>query len=351
MQSRHRTGNRARVWGWLLGHGVASRAEVAGAVGLSKVAVANIVAELIEGGWLSESGQLGGYAGRPAGLIDLHPQAGGVLGLDLQRRAVSALETDLRGERGRRRAQDLHAPQEATAAVLALLSAAHAAPAHGPLRQVVLSVPAPVGARGRPEAPSGLPEFDAGKVERWCRDHDLALAFENDVKLAAVAEHRAGAAAGTDHFALLAERDTGVALGLFLAGRLYRGDRGRAGELSLLRWPDPAGPRPLETLAPDQRRAALAQIVAGLAVALDLRLLVVQPAAGVPDASASSLINLLQALAPSAVTAVPSHHAGAGPLLGAALEAARLAQERLSRAGLPSQPSPTPAQPQELTPG
>ncbi|WP_165795406.1 ROK family protein [Deinococcus koreensis] len=331
-EAQGRAGNRERVWRQVLSHGLSSRADVAEGLRLSKVAVTNIAAELIEAGWLTEAGLAGGYAGRPAGLLDLHPQAGTVLGVDVQRRVVTATLGDLRGDPGAVQALPLPVPDEVTGTVLELLRAAHARPPHGPLRQVVISVPAPVGPQGEPEAPSGLPEFGAAAAQDWASAHEVPLAFENDVKLAAVAEHHAGAALGRDDFALLALRETGVALGLFLGGRLYRGDRGRAGELSLLRWPDAGRLTPLESLDPQTRQAALAMIVGGLAAALDLRLLVVQ---GGPD-TAEELIGQIRALVSGSVSIAHSAHGDAGPLRGALVLAARLAQDGVLRAGLPA---------------
>jgi ROK family len=348
----NRAASHTRVWRWLLVHGAASRTEIASAVKLSKVAISTITAELIADGWLTETGTVGGYAGRPAGLVDLHPQAGSVLGLDLQRQVVRCVLTDLRGAQAVQTETPLTTPQHSTQAVLNLIRAAQDAAPHGPLRQVVLAVPAPVGAGGQPEAPSGLPEFGHEEITRWCRGRDLPLAFENDVKLAAVAEHRSGVALGYDNFALLAERGTGVALGLFLGARLYRGDQGRAGELSALRWPDAGHLTPLETLPPGVRETALAQIVSGLAAALDLRLLVVQPfsppGSAATDLLSSGLVQQLQALAPGNVSVVVSRHGHNGPLWGAAQEAAQMAQASLVRAGLPPwtgrTPDPLPAQ-------
>jgi glucokinase len=53
---------------------------------------------------------------------------------------------------------------------------------------------------------------------------------DNDANLAALAEHRAGAAAGTDEVVLLT-LGTGIGGGLILRGQLYRGAVGAAGEL------------------------------------------------------------------------------------------------------------------------
>jgi glucokinase len=58
----------------------------------------------------------------------------------------------------------------------------------------------------------------------------LPVAVDNDANVAALAEHRHGAARGTQDAVLLA-LGTGIGGGLVLGGRLYRGARGYAGEL------------------------------------------------------------------------------------------------------------------------
>jgi len=58
----------------------------------------------------------------------------------------------------------------------------------------------------------------------------LPVFVDNDGNLAALAEHRAGAARGADH-AIVLTLGTGIGAGLILDGRLYRGARGAAGEL------------------------------------------------------------------------------------------------------------------------
>jgi glucokinase len=58
----------------------------------------------------------------------------------------------------------------------------------------------------------------------------LPVYVDNDANLAALAEHRAGAAKGTSE-ALMITIGTGIGGGLILGGRLYRGATGAAGEI------------------------------------------------------------------------------------------------------------------------
>jgi glucokinase len=58
----------------------------------------------------------------------------------------------------------------------------------------------------------------------------LPVVVDNDANLAAIAEHRAGAAQGADH-AVLVALGTGIGGALVIGGHLYRGAHGFAGEL------------------------------------------------------------------------------------------------------------------------
>jgi glucokinase len=58
----------------------------------------------------------------------------------------------------------------------------------------------------------------------------LPVFVDNDANAATLAEHRAGAARGADHVALMTI-GTGIGGGLILGGQLYRGSIGAAGEL------------------------------------------------------------------------------------------------------------------------
>lgn len=334
--------NRTDIIRLVLAQAPVSRSDLADATGLSKVAVANITAELIREGWLEEEGRTNGVLGRPAALLGLNARAGTVAGLDIQQGSVRLMTTDLRG----RQAQVSEAPvtleqavwkqaepgaggPDATTVAQALLAQARREARHGPLRSAVVAVPAPVNARGRLQAPSNLPGVTVARLNAWSGTEPL-LTFENDVKLAAVAEQTSGAASHTGNFALLAERQTGVAVGLVLGGQLFRGDTGRSGELALVRWPHGGHLTPLEDLPDAVRESALVQLVSGLTVVLDLQTLIVTQAVHArSDPAPDDLVTRLRTLLPGTVDVQFSRHGDDGPLLGAALLARRLALDRL----------------------
>ncbi|WP_020389558.1 ROK family protein [Kribbella catacumbae] len=105
------------------------------------------------------------------------------------------------------------------------------------------------------------PDWPAGAAARIRRRLGHDTAFENEVNLRAVAEHRVGIAQDVDSFLLLS-LGVGVGSALMLKGRILRGEHGAAGEIGFL--PASAEPVPMRRL---ERRVASYQTLAG-AVAL-----------------------------------------------------------------------------------
>jgi len=108
------------------------------------------------------------------------------------------------------------------------------------LRGLAIGVPSPV------DTKHGVVAF-ANNLPGWRNvhlGHELEKAFrvpvfmENDVNMAAIGEHWRGIARGVDNFVFVA-LGTGIGSGIFIAGKLYRGRTGAAGELYRmnLEWP------------------------------------------------------------------------------------------------------------------
>jgi glucokinase len=83
---------------------------------------------------------------------------------------------------------------------------------------------------GRSVVSVHLPLDDVAFADVMAERLGLPVWIDNDANLAALAEHRAGAAAGAEEVVLLT-LGTGIGGGLILGGRLYRGALGAAGEL------------------------------------------------------------------------------------------------------------------------
>jgi glucokinase len=85
-------------------------------------------------------------------------------------------------------------------------------------------------ANGRVVQAANLPLFNVPFVERMQRELGLPVAIDNDANVAALAEHRHGAARGS-RYSLMLTLGTGVGGGVVIDDRLYRGATGSAGEL------------------------------------------------------------------------------------------------------------------------
>lgn len=211
--------------------------------GLTRATVHDVCADLIAAGWVEELADQrthGSYArGRPARRYGLRARAAVVVGVDAGTSRVAALVTDLRGQvLGRAEAPVSRTAEHRRAVVArvveAALAVAEATP--GEVLACTAGLPAPVAASGRVEVTSNpfWLAMDAGLVGHLHGLLGCPVAIANDADLAALAEGRRGAAAGTDdHVSLLV--DGGFGAGVVAGGVLVRGRYGRGGEM---RWLD-----------------------------------------------------------------------------------------------------------------
>ncbi|MGH3488982.1 MAG: ROK family protein [Actinopolymorphaceae bacterium] len=129
------------------------------------------------------------------------------------------------------------------------------------LRMVVVGTPGLVDpATGDLSFVASLPTWHANVLPGLRRRYTSRVLLENEVNLAALAEHRLGAARGRDTFALL-WLDTGIGAAVVLGGELLRGASGGVGELAYLptsagRFQEAAGGAAVEELAARHLRGA-----------------------------------------------------------------------------------------------
>lgn len=319
--------NRAQILRTVLKEGALSRSEIAERTGISSVTVTYIVNDLLTEQVLSEWGRTEGSSGRPAQKVDLNPAAGTVLGIDVQPDHLLVGHTTLRGDLTEFERIELQAPQQVTQTILKVLEQHRVhVPQGGPVQLLVLGVPAPVNAAGELGSPNSLPELEVEQIHRGCQQLGVQLLLENDANLCALAEHQLGVVKGEKHFAFLLERPTGVGLGLYLEGQLYRGQRGLAGELALARWASNGIPVPLEDLRGAEQEKALAYLVAGLALSLDLSAVVVHQEAGTSN---PQLLNSLQALVTPNLQVVSSALGAQVAVMGALTRGSLILQDHL----------------------
>jgi predicted NBD/HSP70 family sugar kinase len=235
-----REGNRRLVIEALRERGVASRAELARATGLSRSTISTIVGALIEAGLAVErDGQPDGeaHAGRPGVMVALDPSAGLALGIDFGHRhlrvAVSDLSHTVLAERWRELDVD-HSASEgleyASQFVDEVLEEARVE--RSQVVGAVMGLPAPINRlTGTVQDSSILPGWvGLDAVGEASARLNLPVAVENDANLGALAELTWGAAKGRSEVAYL-KVASGVGGGLITGGRLSHGVGGTAGEI------------------------------------------------------------------------------------------------------------------------
>jgi glucokinase-like ROK family protein len=213
-----------------------SRAQLAVATGLNKSTVSSLIDELITQNFVYETGSNSGAAGRPATWLEINPQAGLVIGVELGVDFVTVAITDLLGNILWRRKEDAD-PAEGQDKMIeqTLLIVKEAMAANkkkgGRFLGIGLSTP------GTVDLKEGVLIFAPNlhwrnvQFKKIFSDYTKLNAYiENDANAATVAEHLFGAARECQDF-LFVFAGVGIGSGLFLNGHLYRGKNGYAGEI------------------------------------------------------------------------------------------------------------------------
>jgi predicted NBD/HSP70 family sugar kinase len=232
-------------------HGPSTRARLGEVSGLSRPTVSAALAELAERGFLeSDTGDSARKLGRPAELFRLSRNAGLVVGVDIGRRHVQVVLTDLgHQELGKTPAQEdaYRHPPSADADPDRVLD--HAARLvrtlldrnGGTLEQVVaigLGIPAPITHRGEVGSPTLLAGWKGTSPAQAlaARLGGVPVLVDNDANLGALGEYlfggfRAGHRTAGGHEMVYVKIATGIGAGIIRDGRICRGASGTAGEL------------------------------------------------------------------------------------------------------------------------
>ncbi|MEU8268178.1 ROK family transcriptional regulator [Sphaerisporangium sp. NPDC049002] len=254
----------------LLSEGPLTRAELGEHTGLSKVTSGQLLARLEERGLVAVSGERPGGRGPNAALYAVVPGSAYVAGLEVLPDSVTAGVADITGEMIAEVTVD---PCETGEPVKTVHSAVRracdsAGVSLSRLRALV------IGTRGVVDPRTGdvrfsfdLPSWHAGVLADLRAALGSSVMIENDVNLAALAEHSYGAARGIDDFVLV-WAGVGQGLGVMLGSRLHRGFTGGAGEIGWL--PVPGEPLPIDVTEPQSgsfQRLVGTAAVTGLAAA------------------------------------------------------------------------------------
>lgn len=224
--------------------GEATRAGVAARVGLTRAAVSSLVEQLLDSGFLSESGKtFSGQAGRPGTVLKVTRSGPAGIGVEINIDYVSVCVVDLSGTDRVRLTEHLDNRGAAPAEVLARGARIAARTLDSAAEQdlspvgVQLALPGLVSGGTVRQAPNlgwnRVPAeelFAAALAESQPAVPPLPVRSENEANLAALAELWFGGLGGIRSFLYLSG-EIGVGGALVLDGELLRGANGFAGEI------------------------------------------------------------------------------------------------------------------------
>lgn len=213
-----------------------SRARMAIETGLNKSTVSSLVDELIQLGLVRETGQNSIGTGRPATLLEINPQAGCIIGVDMDVDFTVVALTDFLGNilwRSTVSTEPAKSQENILRQTLDLVVEAMAVceDKHMPLLGLGLVTPGTVDINeGVLVFAPNLHWLNVPLRQRFAEYTGLNVLVENDANAAAVAEHLFGAARQCSDFVFVFA-GVGIGGGFFLNGDLYRGKNGFAGEI------------------------------------------------------------------------------------------------------------------------
>ena len=234
----------------LLAEGALTRSQVGERTGLSKVTASQALTRLEERGLVTVAGQQAGGRGPSAAVYAVVPSSAYVAGLDVAPEAVTTGVADVTGSVLTEVTVDPNGASNPVELVRNAVSTAcrSARVRAGQLRAFVIGTGGMVDPRsGDVRLSVNMPDWHEGVLDALRSDLRRPVTIENDVNLAAMAEHELGAARGVDDFVLV-WMGVGLGLATILGGRLHRGARGAAGEIGYL--PVPGVPLPEDLTHP-----------------------------------------------------------------------------------------------------
>jgi predicted NBD/HSP70 family sugar kinase len=219
-----------------------TRSQLSELTGVSKVTVAQMLGRLEERGLVAAVGEQSVGRGPNAALYSVVPSSAHVAALYVEHGLVSTAVADVTGRVIAEAREDTNGEGDPVELVRSAVDRAcrSARVSISMLSAFVIGSPGVVDpVTGDPQFSFNLPAWHEGVLAGLRGALHKKVLIENDVNLAATAEHAIGAAAGADDFVLMWIA-TGVGLATMLAGRLHRGVSGAAGEIGWL--PVPGAP-------------------------------------------------------------------------------------------------------------
>jgi len=213
-----------------------SRAQIAAVTGLNKSTVSSLADDLIDRGLIHEIGTNSGVTGRPATLLEINPQAGCVVGVELGVDFVAVALTNFSGKiiwREKMNADPAQVQEKMIAQTLTLIAQAIEVARKKELNLLGLGLATPGTVNLKEGVLIFAPNLHWKNVplrKIYSENTGLKVFIENDANAAALGEHLFGAARRCTDF-IFVFAGVGIGGGLFLNGQLYRGKNGYAGEI------------------------------------------------------------------------------------------------------------------------
>ncbi|MEO7124503.1 MAG: ROK family transcriptional regulator [Nakamurella sp.] len=223
----------------------ATRPQIADETGMSKPTVSAAIAALEQVGLVRQDGQIVGATGRSPVVYSLNATARLVVGIDVGGVNTRAAIADLRGTILIEQTELTRSTgvTNQVSDIIGRLRARVARQLNCPrpqLAAIVLSTPGVIAADGTVRLAYNVDSAGSLNYAPLKARLRAPLRIENNVNLAAIGEHRLGAARHVKTF-LQVSVGAGIGVGTIYDGRLLRGHNGAAGEISYL----PIGAKPL----------------------------------------------------------------------------------------------------------
>lgn len=216
--------------------GTVSRKQISSLVGLTPGTVTNIVRDLIDAGYVIETGYLSGKKGRRAVGLDINPDGFYVLGVRLSRASIVCRVFNPHAEVKLSKAvtiEDFEQTQEVLERMLDLMEEVIHESQVGPKLQAIgVSTPGPLNLKeGKIAYLHGNTDWRDVPIQQMVYDRfGVSTIIEHDANAAALAESLFGNGGEIDNLFYVAV-GRGIGAGIVINGRIHHGSLGTAGLL------------------------------------------------------------------------------------------------------------------------
>ncbi|MEN4011096.1 MAG: ROK family protein [Chloroflexota bacterium] len=218
--------------------GCITSSDISRITGWSKAKTAQDVRDLMDKGFLVESGEGISQGGRKPRLLCINHQLGYIVGVDIGATSLDIALANISGkvvQRVSEAADVRQKPERLLGRCIELIFDLMAV--YGCLPEQILGVgvgvPGPVDfARGVLVAPPLMPDWENFHIRDFIKGAlpNAFVVVDNDVNIMALGEQRAGDGIDVDHF-IFVKIGTGIGAGIVSNGKIHRGSTGCAGDI------------------------------------------------------------------------------------------------------------------------